>query len=156
MQFTIKKLDRLLLPAAMDCARTFFYESDFSTTLTPDPEKYEKLITSYVGTPDAAGILAVDDNGKVLGYAHIYRQNYYTKEWIGEMFQFYVRPETRGTQVARSIAKAVTQQFDECVTARDYIEAAPGLSDPSAVKLFCNLWRKFGFRDVGQTMQRGE
>lgn len=156
LEFTIERLDRFNFEDAITAGRTFFAESDFSQNMTPDENKYRSLIYRHIGAEHTAGILAVTPQGKVIGYAYIYCQNDYTVELVGEMFQFYVLPEARGTMVARSIVQEVVKQFDIWGCVRNYAEAAPGLSDARVVKLFSNLWGKFGFKPVGQTFIRSK
>lgn len=152
-EFPVEKLNRMRFEPLMDCAQCLFDESNFNGVLTASRDKYRHLLNHYVSSPYVAGFIAMD-NEVVVGYVLIYCQEDYTVERVGELFQFFVRPEYRGSMVARSLIKAATQQWDEWGCVRTYAEAAPGFDDIKHLMLFKNLWRKFGFEQVGITMLR--
>lgn len=152
-EYPTEKLTRMRFEPMLDCAQTFFDESNFNGVLTPSRPKYRKLLEYHIANSQAAGYVAMD-NEVVVGYVLIYCQDDYTEEMIGELFQFFVRKEYRGTMVARSLIKRACDQWDEWNCKRTYAEAAPGFEDVRNLMLFKNLWGKFGFGQIGITMSR--
>lgn len=152
-EFPIETLTRMRFEPMLDCAQCLFDESNFNGVLTASRPKYRMLLERNIAHPGAKAFIAMD-NEFVVGYILIYCQNDYTEEMIGEMFQFYVRPEYRGSMVARSLIKRACQQWDEWGCVRTYAEASPGFTDIQHLMLFKNLWRKFNFEQVGIIMLR--
>lgn len=132
----------------------FFDESDFHNNLNVDADEFRRTIKDHMGLPSVAAKIAVH-NGVVVGYVLIYCQKDYTKELIGELYQFYVCPEYRGTPTARLLVQAAINQYDDWGCVRAYAEASPGFSDPRHLKLFENLWKKHGYVLTGATFMRG-
>jgi GNAT superfamily N-acetyltransferase len=135
-------------------AERFFQESNFHGSLTLDPKGWRKTVSDNIDNPDAAAVIAVVE-GKIVGYCLIYCQRDYTVEAVGEMFQFYIMPEYRGTIVARSVLKYVMRQYDEWGCVRCYAEASPVMTDERHLKMFENLWSKYDYSKVGVVMMRG-
>lgn len=155
MNFTIQDAEWQHIDQIVALALDFFKESNFSRSgLTVDPVAYRKTITNYWRYPSVKSIIALNDAGDVLGYCHVYCQRDYTIERVGELYQFYVKPEARGTGVSRALVEAACKQFDAWECARSYAEGAAGLPDEKQLKTFANLWSKFGYQQVGVTMMR--
>lgn len=154
--FLVREAMQSEIPAIVELAGEFFKESNFSRSgLTVDLAAYRKTIENYWRYPSVMSIVALcRDTGQLLGYVHIYCQRDYTVELVGEMYQFYVRPDARGTLVPRELVRAACAQFDAWGCKRSYAECAPGLPDQKSVKTFANLWGKFGFKQIGITMLR--
>lgn len=156
MNFIVREAMHSEIPAIVRLAKDFFDESNFSRSgLTADLDAYRRTIENYWRYPSVKSFVALDsDNGDLLGYVHVYMQQDYTVEKVGEMYQFYVVPRARKTPVTRELVAAACHQFDEWGCARSYCECAPGLPDEKSIKTFSNLWRKFGYVEVGVTLMR--
>lgn len=155
LKFKIRDAWHSEIPQIVALANDFFKESDFSRSgLTVDLVAYRKTIENYWRYPSVKSIVALDEEMNVLGYVHLYCQRDYTVELVGELYQFYVKPEYRKTPVPRALVEAACKQFDEWGCARSYAECAPGLPDKKSIMTFTNLWRKFGYQQVGVTLLR--
>lgn len=141
------------LDLVVEAGVAFFRESNNDGRLTVSVENYRRLIEAYIGHPQAKSIVAISC-GQVVGYTHIYYQQDFTVERVGELFQFFVRPEWRGTGVARGLVEAANTQYEAWGCSRAYAEAAPGLKDRRALGLFGNLFGKFGYTPVGTTFMK--
>lgn len=154
--FIVRDAMRSEIPQIVRLAAKFFEESNFSRSgLTVDLAAYQRTIENYWRYPLVKSIVALDQHdGDLLGYVHVYCQRDYTVELVGEMYQFYVKPEARGTLVARELVRAACAQFDAWGCMRSYSECAPGLPDEKSVKTFANLWGKFGYKKIGEVLLR--
>jgi GNAT superfamily N-acetyltransferase len=137
----------------MDAAENFFRESrnrDYSVNL----ERYRSLILASVGVNTVSVLVAVED-GIVAGYAILTVMRDFTDEPIGDMYQFYVRPEYRGSGAARGLRDAVVKRFDEWGCPLSHVSADAGIDeDGTATLLFRNLWAKVGYDVTGVVMTR--
>ena len=135
-------------------AENFWHESNYNNgKITLAPHFWKDTVRQHIGLDDTAAI-CVRHNEKIVGYVLIYYQTDYTIERIGEMFQFYVTPDYRGTEVARMLVDAAVNQYKEWGCVRAYCEASPGISFKDHLGLFRNLWGKFGYEEVGITLMR--
>lgn len=135
-------------------AETFWNESNFNNgNLTIRKDYWQDMVRGHIDQEDTEAICCRVD-GNIVGYVLIYYQKDYTQEPIGEMFQFYVAPEYRGTKVARELVKASVAKYEEWGCARAYCEASPGISFKDHLSLFRNLWGKFGYEQVGVTLMK--
>lgn len=154
MDIKIIKADSSHLEELWTLAEQFWYESNFDNgKITLQPDFWKQTVANHIDLPDTAAISAVID-GKIVGYVLIYYQTDFTKEPIGEMFQFYVSPEFRGTNVARMLVDAAVNQYEAWGCVRAYCEASPGLSHRDHLSHFRNLWAKFGYKEVGITLMK--
>lgn len=132
----------------------FYYESNFHTaSLTLRDDLWKQTLTHHINLDDTAAICACVD-GKIVGYVLVYYQTDFTEERIGEMFQFYVEPEQRGSGVARALVDEAVKQYKEWGCVRAYCEASPGIAMRDHLGLFKNLWGKFGYEQIGITLMK--
>lgn len=151
MEIIVQKLHPDHINKLCEYAYDFFEESNFKGKLTLRKEGFKQLITDYHNHPFCAALVAYV-NGDMAGYSLIYAQNDYTVEMVGELFQFYVRPEYRQTLVARKLVEASKKQYNEWNCARAYCEASSGIAVPKYLKLFENLWKKHDYKVHGVTL----
>lgn len=149
MTFEVRRCRLQDIEKLMELAAQFFAESDFSD-LTYDPALFKRHMVEYATRPDCALITAWISN-LMVGYVVITATREFTAEPIGEMYQFYVMPEYRGTGASRELVKAADAQWQAWGCCRSYSEAAPGMSEKNN-KLFANLWKKQGYKDTGIIM----
>lgn len=150
-EFIIRRGWKTDLDQLVDLAADFYDESNFLGPLRISKENYKKTIAPYIENDNVAAILAVKD-GVILGYLHIYWQTDFTIERIGEVYQFYVRPDYRGSGVARALVETAVAQYAKWNCVRGYVEAAPGMDKPEHLKLFENLWGRVGYNKIGIVM----
>lgn len=135
-------------------AENFWHESNYNKGgLTLKPDHWKQTVSSHMGHPNTAALCAVIED-KIVGYVLIYYQTDFTEEKIGEMFQFYVSPEFRGSEVSRSLVKAAIDQYEAWDCKRAYCEASPGLANEKHLRFFRNLWGKFGYEQIGISMMK--
>lgn len=140
------------MPALMQLAVEFFYESD-NRDMTLDTAKYRRYLDSIREAPFTR-IFMVRCAGFPAAYAVISAVTEFTKEPIGELYHFYVRPDYRGTHVGRALVARIVDQFDQWNTYKDFAEAASGVDSGRSAKMFENLFKKFGYRTTGVVMVR--
>lgn len=154
MSVLIRPMVNADITLVTEAACEFFAESDWQGRATLRKDKYAKLLEQYCGHPYVKSILAFVDNA-LAGYIHIYCQDDYTEELIGELYQFYVRKPYRGTKVARLLSQAADEQYKAWGCLRGYVEEAHGGSGRMmSSKLFNNLWSKVGFRPMGTVLMK--
>lgn len=141
------------LDLVVEAGLEFFAESNLHPWLTVNTAGFRTMLEESIGQPNIRSILAVSC-GQVVGYIHIYYQTEYTVEPVGELFQFFVRPEWRGTGVARALLEESQRQYRAWGCKRAYAEAAPGLRDPRHLNLFRNLFGKYGYEPIGATFMK--
>lgn len=152
---TVRRMEEKDIDVMADVALEFFLESD-QKTLTLRRDKYEAMLYDYMANEYVRSFLAIDEETQnVAGFIHIYCQDDYTDELIGEMYQFYVRAPYRGTHAGRALVAAANQQYEKWGCARAYCEVGHGgngknLND----KLFVNLWSKFGYHYKGTVLMK--
>jgi len=129
-----------------DMAVRFFKESAMGG-LTYDRKRYIEFLEHNWNSKYTECIVAVEGD-KMVGYASGFATDGYTKELVGELFQFYVTPEFRGTMVARKLAKAMTDRFKMWGCSTAHVQSYSGIN----VGKFRNLWSKLGYKEVGLTM----
>lgn len=150
---TVRPLMHIDIPDVCAAATEFFQESSFrKQTLRID--KYAKMLTDYIGNTYVQSFVCYMDN-ELAGYIHIYCQDDYTDELIGELYQFYVRKKFRGKGIARMLVDAADVKWAQWGCVKAYADANPGFDDSGlSVKLFQNLWGKFGFKSTGQSFMK--
>lgn len=151
--YIIRKAWRADIPQLVELGARFYAESNFRGSMEMSKVNYQRTLEKYIDLPRVAAILAVKD-GEVLGNAYIYAQNDYTEETVGELYQFYVRPEYRGTGVARSLAESAVLQYAEWNCKRAYVEGSPGFDQLQHLPQFENLWGRFGFKKIGVVLMK--
>lgn len=151
--YVIRKAWSTDIPQLVELGAAFYQESNFLGTLTMSKNNYQRTLERYIDHPLVAAIVAVK-GGEILGYVHIYAQNDYTEELVGEVFQFYIRPEYRGSGISRALAESAVLQYAEWKVARGYVEAAPGMDAEEHLKLFENLWGRVGYKKIGIVMMK--
>ena len=155
--FTVSKAGRGDVYDITSAAIEFYKESDFLGRLEPNPDKYKGMLYEFIDNPYVASFVARADTKEqeLLGYIHIYCQNDYTDDLVGEMFQMYVAPKARGTGVSRKLIEAAVEQYKAWGCKRAYSEASPGFNDGGKnIRLFVNLWKKAGYTEKGIVMMK--
>jgi len=138
----------------LDLSEAFFKESNYHGHTTFNRQKLRgNLFQAWQNRPrDFITFVAVTAYGRMAGFAHVRREDVFTNEDIGELYQFYVLPEYRGTAVGRRLRDAVDQQFQDWKCAFSYVECGAGLDARKNDMLFFNSWRKIGFEFLGTVL----
>ena len=90
----------------------------------------------------------VEVDGKIAGLAFGYSGNTWWREPCGAFDFFYVSQNYRGLGVARKLVKGALDQFRLGGCGFIYAGAESNVSERNT-KLYENLFKKFGFRDIG-------
>lgn len=151
--YDIRRAEKSDIDRLVDLGTQFYGESNFHKGMTISKDNYRKTLEDYIGHPLVGAFVATVD-GVIVGYSHVFAQTDYTVERVGELFQFFVQPEYRRTSIARSLAEVSVKQYHDWGCKRAYAEASPGMADPSHIKLFENLWGKFGYQKIGVTLMK--
>lgn len=131
-------------------AETFFKESTMKG-LTPDPDKYKDFLQRFIGNPYVVCFVArKQDTNEIVGYSSAFVHDNYLVENVGELYQFYICPEARGSGLSRILAEKVINKFEEWNCKKAFVQSYSDID----LKLFENLWSKFGFNVVGLTMSK--
>lgn len=151
--YVVRRAGKADIDQLVELGARFYQESNFLGGLTMSKKNYRRTIEPYLDCELVASIVA-DRDGEIVGYLHIYAQDDYTEELVGEVYQFYVTPEYRGSGVARSLVEMAQVQYAQWGVKRSYVEAAPGMDNEQHLATFRNLWGKFGYQQIGIVMKK--
>lgn len=142
------------MDAIIDLSQKFFDESNYGGHVTFNPEKLRgNLFIAWRNRPrDFITFMLVSSYGEPSGFAHVRRDDIFTDENIGELYQFYVLPSHRGTGGSRALRDAVEEQFQLWDCKLKYVECGAGLDDAKNDVLFFNLWGKIGYKFLGSAL----
>jgi len=153
--FTISRGTRGDIDDIVASATRFYESTDQHGRLTINKGNYRATLEEFIDNPYVCSLLARAASGELLGYMHIYCQNDYTVEMVGEMFQMYVEPAGRGKGVSRALVEAALEQYKKWGCVRLYAEGAAGIEDGGVNdKLFENLWTRYGYKKQGIVMMK--
>lgn len=132
----------------------FFHESGHYKNLTFDANLLRaQLEVRWREDPDFLTYVVLENvTGAYVGFAHFFREKVFSQEYIGETWQFYVKPEHRGTGASRLLAYVIDRQFEEWGCAISYAECGSALDNGRTNKLFFNLWSRFGYSFLGTSL----
>lgn len=141
------------IDALVKTALEFWYESGHSDAVqSENPDKYKIFLKEQLGK-DGRRIIIAKQGERVIGYHIIYCLADYKDELDGEMYQFFVHPEFRGSGVARDLVEMAVQTWDDWGCDTNYAIASPELGNIE-LSQFRNLFAKFGFVETGIVMTR--
>lgn len=138
----------------MEMSGRFFEESNYKGITSFDHDKLRSNLFMAWAGQDFVTLIVHHAFGTPVGYAHVRREDIFTKESIGELYQFYILPEYRGTGAARALRDAVAAQFADWGCALSYVECGAGLDSLKNDVLFFNLWGKIGYKFLGRALYR--
>lgn len=101
--------------------------------------------------PDSAILLEYQDD-RPAGFAIVFCDKLFTDaHGIGIVGKFYIRKECRRTHAGRNLCEQVTQWFDSVGVQDSFVTSTAGINEN---KQFENLFRKYGYNQVGIAMKR--
>lgn len=136
----VNEIEALLYP--------YFQESTYSG-LTYDSEAAKQTILHWI--PEVCVLARV--NGELVGIVSMYFINTFYKEPECDVVMFYVKPEYRGSGVARGLVNAITMIADRNKAGIIYTSSGSGIGKENN-NLYANLFKKFGFKDLGTELIR--
>lgn len=150
--YEIKRATDEEIDALVDTALGFWNESGHSVNESADPEKYKAFLKD-MSQKDGVRIIVAVIGPRVIGYHIIYCLADYKNKLDGEMYQFFVHPDFRGSGVARDLVEIAVQTWDDWGCDVNYAIASPELGNIE-LSQFRNLFAKFGFVETGIVMTR--
>ena len=98
-------------------------------------------------------ILLCDGKYEIEGVAILQFESTFYDENVAYLHTFYVRPKYRGTKVARMLVDNMVQ-ITENVGAKYFYTSSTAAISSRVDKLFGNLFKKFGFKELGPVFSR--
>lgn len=138
------------LPSLISLGRSFLEESSWGWTYNED--NAARSFYNYMNHPECA-CLQVMDGDKLLGCSMIAYENDFQDETIGDINEFYILPEGRGTGAARELLSAVCDWFDSHNCKNVFVKSTGYIGQNKA---FENLFGKYGFKVFSVVMVRGK
>lgn len=140
------------IDAIVDTALIFWHSSNHAVNRSQNPVKFKQLMREYMGRSCTRIIIAVRE-GKVIGYIMIYAEADYKDALDGELYQFFVHPDYRGSGVGRDLVEMAVQVYDDWGCDVCYAIGSAEVGENELVH-FRNLFAKFGFVETGIVMTR--
>jgi GNAT superfamily N-acetyltransferase len=126
----------------------YFNESAYSD-FEYDPVRTRMTITTWL-----SGLCFVaKDKNKIAGVFSMYFAQTFYKHLETDVEMFFVHPDYRGTQVARLLVDEMVRQSDMAGSKIIYTACASGINEKNN-KLYTNLFKKFGFKELGTEVMR--
>ena len=134
-------------------ALEFWFESGHAANDSQDADAYKKFLTENMINRDGVRVIIAEVDGKIVAYHIVYVMADYKSKPDGEMYQFFVHPDYRGTPIARDLVEMAVQHWDDWGCDVAYAIASPEVGNVE-LSLFRNLFAKFGFKETGIVMTR--
>lgn len=128
-----------------------YREESHSKEREYDPKNSIITILSWIS--DNSKCLVVRREGKIVAFAAIWIGHTFYKDKELDIEMFYIHPSVRGTHIARALASAICDLAKENNCSLIYTAGLSGGSKQNE-KLYQNLWKKFGFNELGTIMSR--
>lgn len=127
---------------------TYFNESTYSN-LEYDPVRTRMTITNWLNNV----CFVAKDGDRIAGVFSMWFTQTFYKQIESDVEMFFVHPDYRGTEVARMLVDELVRQSDKVDSAVIYTACASGINDRNN-KLYTNLFKKFGFKELGTEVVR--
>lgn len=141
--------DREVINKMLGIYSEFLAETKYP--ITANREKAWERFFYTIQDPDGGIIVAIDDDGSIMGGAVVYAVADWQDEIFGYVEKFFVSPRYRGKGAGRIIADRVCQWFDEKKAVLSFATATANIG---ASGQFRNLMAKYGYQDLGPTLAR--
>lgn len=138
MKVTSATLDDI--PELLALAKQFLTESNWGWTFNED-NAIKSFYTNIV-LPECDVLQIKDDKGEVLGCVMVSIENDFQDENVGDIQEFYIKPEARGTGAGRELLKAACDWFDDNKCVNVFVKATANIGKDAA---FVNLFKKYNF-----------
>lgn len=136
------------LPLLLEMGRVFCKESGWGWTYSE-----ENAIRSFytsITHPEMDIILCLEGD-KLYGAAIVSTENDFQVETVGDIAEFYVSPESRGSGAGRELLKACCDWFEERKCVNIFVKATANIGLDQA---FINLFSKYGFKVFSSVLVR--
>lgn len=138
------------LPKLVDLGREFMTEGRWGWTYS-DSRAAKTFLTSILH-PECDTVV-VEEDGRLLGAAVLSYENDFQIENVGDIVEFYVVKDARGTGAGRMLLDAACEWFDKHNCVNVFVKATGNIEN--AGKAFQNLFAKQGFQVFSDVLVRG-
>jgi len=139
----IKGIYNLLYPG--------YFEESIYKDLTFDPQATIEFIHEYIRN---YCFIAKNDKGEVVGVVAFGIEKTYYKEKECDVVMFYIRPDYRKTGLSRRLVEAIVKTAEILGDVGViYTSCGSGLEGDND-KLYANLYKKYGFKELGTELVR--
>lgn len=130
-----------------------FYAESRNERIPADLEKFRTLVELAMQHTDMVAVLIAVENDIVAGYSILNTFCDYTRQPLGDLYQFYVAEAYRGKGVSVQLRDASIEQFKAWGCPLSHISADTGIDEEgTTTALFANLWAKAGYKKTGIIM----
>lgn len=136
------------LPMLLKMGEVFCKESGWGWTYSE--ENAIRTFYTAIIHPEM-DILLTENDGKIYGGCIVAIENDFQVETVGDILEFYVSPESRGSGAGRELLKAVCEWFDGHGCVNIFVKATANIGFDQA---FINLFSKYGFRVFSSVLVR--
>lgn len=136
------------LPLLVEMGRVFCKESGWNWTYSE--ENAVKTFYTAITHPEMDVVITKKD-GELLAACIVAFENDFQVEPVGDIVEFYVSPESRGTGASRELLKAVCDWFDAYKCVNVFVKATANIGNDQA---FINLFSKYGFKVFSSVLVR--
>lgn len=138
------------LPHLVAIGREFMEEGKWGWTYS-DSRAAKTFLTSILH-PECDTVV-IEKDGKILGAAVLSYENDFQIENVGDIVEFYITKEARGTVAGRMLLDASCDWFDKNNCVNVFVKATGNIENNG--KAFQNLFAKQGFKVFSDVMVRG-
>jgi len=135
----VNTIFEMILPYAAESWQGRNAEVDYPTIVNS--------LFNVIGDPTFIKLI-VENEGEIVAFACGYTGISWWKEPDGCIDMFYVSKKARGTKAARELVAGMINRFKSAGVGYLYAGAESDVNDKNT-RLYENLFKKFGFRDIG-------
>lgn len=136
------------LPMLIKMGEVFCKESGWGWTYSE--ENALKSFYTAIIHPEMDIVLCLKDDA-LYGACIVATENDFQVETVGDIAEFYVSPDSRGSGAGRELLKAVCEWFDEKKCVNIFVKATANIGFDQA---FVNLFSKYGFKVFSSVLVR--
>ena len=147
----VRKARQSDIEAMVEIGRRFTEETRYGVAF--DDEKALVTFSQYLLSPDC-DILLAEAGGRLLGGAMLAEADEFQAKPFCYITKFFILPEGRGTYAARNLLQSIRIWAEHRGCSHVFSTATAGLSEREQ-RLFVNLMKRDGYRDVGPVLSVG-
>lgn len=137
------------LPELIKLGEMFCKESGWGWTYSEE-NALRSFYTAMVH-PEMEIIVSVNEDGNMVGVCMVSTENDFQVQTVGDIMEFYVSKDGRGTGVGRELLKYACDWFDERGCVNVFVKATANIG---LDKAFINLFSKYGFKVFSSVLVR--
>lgn len=135
------------IPQLLEVTKSFLLESQWGWTYN-EANSINSFLLAI--THDDMDVIVVDDSG-IKAVSVLSTESDFTNEIVGDIVEFYVMPDARGTGAGRALLKASCDWFDEKGCVNVFVKATANIGNDTA---FINLFKKYNFNVFSKVLVR--